>query len=254
MNKVVPMTPVTRTGQMASLIANGPGRPQPLRFRPHRSRARRCRAIEPLLAPDRFTSLWATNRDSKVEVIDFLAGAHKTARRTIYAWLAAWKQGGLPALVPKDRADKGIPKSFNTAALEFILACAFPKHGAYGKLTVRDIFRAYADERLWRAARIGTELTDDFDRQKYRRYMTTDGCLTAAAALPEASYSTFKNWFNRIPEIAKVMAREGDEAFHNSQEIISFRDLTAVKPLDYLVMDHRRLDFFCLISRRQIWK
>jgi transposase len=253
MDKVVPMTPRASGAQMA-LSLNVPVGPN-LSDSDRIEAERRYRAIEPLIARDRFLSVWAQHHDSKVEVIDFLAKAHKTARRTIYGWLTSWKQGGLPALVPKDRSDKGIPKALNTAALEFILACAFPKHGAYGKLTVRDIFRAYADERAWRAKHIGIQLTTDFDRAKYRRYMTTDGYLTDAAQLPEASYSTFKNWFNRIPEIAKVMARDGDEAFHNSQEIISFREISAVQPLEYIVMDHRRLDIFCLIrDGKQGWK
>jgi hypothetical protein len=36
------------------------------------------------------------------------------------------------------------------------------------------------------------------------------------------------------------------EAYANTQEIFSFRDLTALKPLQYVVMDHRQLDLFCI--------
>lgn len=120
-------------------------------------------------------------------------------------------------------------------------------------MTVRDIYRAYLDEREWRAKHAG-QIMCDGERGKYARYLTEDGRLSPSAQLPEASYSSFRNWFDRIPEIAKVMAREGDEAFHNTQEILSFRDLCAVKPLDYVVMDHRRLDFFCLVSEKGGWK
>lgn len=253
MNKVVQLTPAASPGQLAlSLtVPTGPNLSDEDRI----AVEARYRVIEPLIARERFLSIWAQNHNSKLEVIDWLAKQHKTARRTIYNWLTSWKQGGLPALIPKDRADKGIPKALNTAALEFILACAFPKHGAYGKLTVRDIYRAYADERIWRAERAATPLTDSFDLQKYRRYLDSKGYLAPSAQLPAASYSTFKNWFNRIPEIAKVMARDGDEAFHSTQEILSFREISAVQPLEYVVMDHRVLDFFCLIrDGNKSWK
>ena len=213
---------------------------------------RRYNAIEPLLKPEKFPEIWAANRNRNVDVAAWSAKHSKTTTRNIYRWWAAFKEGGLPALVRKGRADKAIPKVLNLAALEFLLAAALPKHGAYGKLSVRDIFRAYEEERQWRKKQAGLKLCDT-DRAKYARYTTTEGHLTAGAQLPKASYSTFVNWFGRIPQVAKVMARDGDEAFHNTQEIISFRDLTAVQPLDYVVMDHRRLDIFCLIPNRSGW-
>ena len=250
-NNVIPMTPAGAPGQLAlSLtVPVGPNLSEEDRIEVEK----RYRVIEPLIKPDQFVAIWAQHKNSRVAVIDWLAKQHKTKRRTLYTWLAAWRQGGLPALIPKDRSDKGKPKMFNPAALDFILAAAFPKHGAYGKLTVRDIFRAYGEERAWRAANIGKPL-DDCSVQRYARYVTSDGCLAPSAQLPEASYGTFRNWFDRIPEIAKTMAREGDEAFHNTQEILSFRSFTDVKPLDYVVMDHRRLDLFCLIPERGGWK
>ncbi|HWE50505.1 MAG TPA: hypothetical protein VG273_11970 [Bryobacteraceae bacterium] len=242
-NKVVAMSPKAAPGQLAlSLtVPTGPNLSPEDRIEVDK----RYRVIEPLLKPEGFVSIWAQNKNSRVKVIDWLAKQHKTKRRTVYNWLTAWKQGGLPALVPKDRSDKGKPKALNPAALDFLVAAAFPKHGAYGKLTVRDIYRAYGEERDWRAKH-QTKPLGDMERSKYARYITTDGYLAPSAQLPEASYGTFRNWFERIPEIARVMAREGDEAF-NTQEIISFRDLSSVKPLDYLVMDHRRLDIFCLV-------
>lgn len=253
MDKVVPLTTASAPGQMAlSLtVPTGPNLSDADRIEVEK----RYRIIEPLIARDRFASIWATHNNSKLDVLDWLARQHKVGRRTIYTWLADWKSSGITGLIPRDRKDKGTAKVLNTAALEFILACAYPKHGAYGKLTVRDIFRAYADERRWRAENIATKFEDNFNRQKYQRYLTADGHFVPSAQLPVASYSTFKNWFNRIPEITKVMARDGEEAFHNTQEILSFRDLGAVEPLDYLVMDHRRLDFFCLIRDGRLgWK
>ncbi len=254
MNKVVSMTPASGPpGQLALSLQQPIG---PNLSEGDRAEAeRRYRIIEPIICRDRFVALWATYQNSKALLIDSLAAQHKVGRRTIYTWLTNWKDGGLLALIPKDRSDKGQPKVLNTAALEFIEACAYPKHGAYGKLTIRDIFRAYADERAWRAKNANTQLTSDFDRLKYRRYLTAEGYLKPTAQLPAASYKTFVNWFNRLPTITRVMARDGEEAFHNSQEIISFRNLTAVDPMEYVVMDHRRLDFFCLVrDAKKGWK
>src|SRR6185312_6975981 len=135
--------------------------------------------------------------------------------------------------------------------LDFLVAASLPYPGRYGKLTFSDIYRAYGEEREWRAKYVGKKL-GDFERSKYARYCTTDGYLAPSAQLPAASLSTFKNWYARVPEIVKVMGREGDEAFHNTQEIISFRNLADIQPLDYVVMDHRRLDFFCLVPDRTV--
>ena len=54
--------------------------------------------------------------------------------------------------------------------------------------------------------------------------------------------------------MVRTLARDGNEAYRNTQEIISHRDIAAVAPMDYVVMDHRRLDIFCLIRERGGWK
>ena len=213
---------------------------------------RRYEIIEPLITPDRFIGLWAQCGGLKMRMVDLLAGQHQVAQRTIYHWLQAWKASGVQGLVTRDRSDKGRPKTLNGAALDFLLAAALPKKGGYGSLTVGEIYRAYGEERAWRAAHAGKAL-GEFEVQKYGRYLDKSNRLSAAALLPEASYETMRTWFQRIPEVVRVMAREGVEAFSNTQEIISFRDLGSVQPLDYVVMDHRRLDLFCLIPVRGGW-
>jgi hypothetical protein len=89
---------------------------------------------------------------------------------------------------------------------------------------------------------------------KYERYIDEDGRLRAEAMLPEVSYETFRTWLGRIPEVARVMAREGLEAFRNKEEILSFREISATDPLDYVIMDHRVLDIFCMIPTRGGWR
>jgi hypothetical protein len=214
---------------------------------------RRYQVIEPLIARENYAAVWQAHGNRKGDLVAWLAGQHKTAARTIYHWTRAFKTGGLPALVNRTRADKGRPRSFNSAALDFILAAALPRQGAYGTLSVKEIFRAYEEERVWRAAHAKSRL-GEFELRKYARYLDGRGKLTLEAQLPVAAYETFRAWFCKIPDVVRVMAREGDEAFHNSQEIISFRDLAEIKPLDYVVMDHRRLDLFCLARDGQKWK
>jgi hypothetical protein len=214
---------------------------------------RRYQVIEPLVSPDKCQALWLAHGNRKGALVEWLAKQHATAPRTIYHWLNAWKKGGLPALVTRDRCDKGRPRSFNDAALEFIVKAALPQPGVYGSFSVREIFRAYAEERAWRAAHAQKRL-GEFEMRKYVRYLDDSGRLSESAQLPEASYETFRSWFAKIPDVVKIMAREGDEAFHN-QEIISFRALAEIQPLQYVVMDHRRLDLFCLVrGRGEAWR
>ena len=213
---------------------------------------RRFEIIEPLITPAKFGGLWHECDGYRTAVVELLARQHRVAERTLYHWLQAWKASGVQGLVTKDRSDKGRPRALNGAALDFLLAAALPVKGGYGSLTVGEIFRAYGEERAWRAAHAGMPL-GEFEVRKYARYLDERNRLSAAALLPAASYETMRTWFQRIPEVVRVMAREGVEAFSNTQEIISFRDLGSVQPLDYVVMDHRRLDLFCLIPVRGGW-
>ncbi len=141
----------------------------------------------------------------------------------------------------------------NDAALDFLLSQSLPKHKCYGELTVSEIFRSYEEERNWRASHAGKKL-NDIDADRYARFLTPEGCLGQHAQLPKASYRTFIRWYLRIPEVARVMARKGNEAFANTQEIISWRDLGALQPMDFLVMDHRMLDIAALVPARGSWR
>ena len=186
---------------------------------------RRYRIIEPLVESARFAELWAQAAGMRLALIKYLTRQHQIGQTTIYRWLKAFKARGLPGLVTRDRADKGRPRVMTPAALDWLLAAALPKPGVYGELSAKEIYRAYQEERAWRATRPDK----------------------TGPTLPQVSYRTLCEWAGRIPEVVRVMAREGEEAFAATQEIISFRDLSAIQPLDYVVMDHRRLDFFCMV-------
>ena len=184
------------------------------------------------------------------ELLPYLAKLHAVKVRTIYRWLDAWKAGGLPALVRKDRADKGMPKLLSAAARDLLIALAMPQRGAYGALRVAEMWRVYCEELTWRAAHVGRRL-GDFDRGKYAGYVDTAGMLAPEAQLPQISYETFRVWFNRIPAMVRDLARSGNETYRNRHDILSHRNIAATMPMDYVVMDHRRLDVFCLIKNRQ---
>jgi transposase InsO family protein len=208
--------------------------------------------IEPFVSPERYPDLHR-RFPKKTDLQKHVASENATTPRQIRRLLERWGKKGIAGLTRAIRADKGIATSLNKAAQDFILAGALPKGGVYGNLSVRDIYRAYEDERLWRLASATRQLTI-VEAQRYRRYVGSKGYLLPEAQLPEASYPSFRRWFNRIPEVVRTLARKGDEAFHNTQEIISFRDLAALKPMEYLVMDHRVLDIFCLVRERKGWK
>ncbi len=204
---------------------------------------RRHDVIKPLIDAGKYPALHSQYL-TKGALISHLSETHQVKPRTIYNWLEAWERSGFPGLVPRDRSDKGHSRALNRAAMEFLLAAAMPRRGAYGALTVQEIFRAYEEERIWRAAHAGKRM-GQFELAKYARYIQ-DGCLRPEAQFPKVSYQTLLRAFDAIPEVARTMSRS-EEAFHNTQEIISFRALAEIRPMQFCVMDHRVLDIFCLV-------
>jgi len=251
-DKVVELIPTPATPGQLALALTVPQGPN-LTVEDRAQAEARYAVIEPLIAPERAQQWWLLAQGRKTDLIDLLAKEHKTAPRSIHRWLHAFRTGGLPALVTKDRSDKGQPRVLTPAALDFLVKAAFPHKGAYGRLTIAEIYRAYNEERIWRAAHVAHRM-GDFEQHKYARYLDDQARLSSSVLLPAACYKTFCNWFDRIPDVAKVLARDGLEAFSNTQEVISWRNLVNVQPLDYVVMDHRRLDLFCLIPERAGWK
>jgi len=214
---------------------------------------RRFRIIEPLLFPDKFQDLLRECNGRKLAVGARLAVEHGCKARTIRNWVKKYTRYGMMGLVEKDRADKGTFPSLNRAAREEITALAIPKRGVFGALRVSEIYRAYNDEREWRNERIGQALSKE-DAAKYARYLDAGGKLAEKARLPEVSCMTLRRFIERtIPEPVRTLARDGEEAYRNTQEIISHRDLKAIEILEYCVMDHRVLDAFVRVPVRGGW-
>ncbi|MGA2328126.1 MAG: helix-turn-helix domain-containing protein [Bryobacteraceae bacterium] len=213
----------------------------------------RYAVIEPLLFPERFEKLWSDAGGRKGSMVGALCKQHQVSRTTLYLWLDSWHQNGLAGLARKSRRDAGQPRSLNPAALDFLIAAALPCKGIYGRLSVKEIYRAYQEEREWRKCHAGY-IVAEFEQSKYARYLDAAGRLSQDALLPESSYETFRNWHDRIPEVLRIYAQEGVESYANTQEILSWRAIAEIKPLDFLVMDHRMLDLLCMIPIRGGWR
>src|SRR5208337_5083936 len=92
---------------------------------------RRFCVIEPLVFPDRFPELWQECRGRRGAVEQHLSVQHGRPPRTIRDWAKKFKEHGIPGLVTRDRADKGIRRKSNRAARELIQALAIPKRGVF---------------------------------------------------------------------------------------------------------------------------
>jgi hypothetical protein len=190
---------------------------------------RRYAIIEPLVAPERHQALWRQFA-GKGALVAFLAAQHKTPARTLYRWIQQWQERNLAGLANRDRNDKGRARVLTPAAQHYIAAAllpapADPRNGkpGRGEMTVREVYRCYEEERAWRA-----------------------GHPDSAEPLPQASYETFRLWAAKIPAVIKDVAARGDQDYFNRQALVTQRDLAALDPLEYIVMDHRLADFFCM--------
>jgi putative transposase len=185
-------------------------------------------------------------------VVEALSREHARPARTIRHWFAQYTRHGMLGLVNRDRADKGTFKLLNEAARKWIVAQFTPKRGSYGALSTNETYRAYEEERVWRDAHIGSPIPSKAD--EYAAYLDEDHRLSEKCRLPVISLRTLRRFVDSIPEAARTLARDGEEAYRNTQEIISHRDIAAVDPLQFLVMDHRVLDIFSLIPERGGWR
>lgn len=213
---------------------------------------KRLGIIEALVFPERFQEIWKKCGGRKLAVVNYLSAEHGCKARTLRHWATRYGRYGVQGLVNKDRADKGSHRKVNRAAHDLIVALTIPKSGVFGTLTVNEIWRQYVDERTWREEHIGQVLSQAAAK-KYTTYVE-DGRLSEKARLPGMSCKTLRACVGDIPEAVRTMARDGQEAYQNTQEILSHRALSEIEPLEYLVMDHRILDVFCRVPVRGGWK
>ena len=207
--------------------------------------------IEPLVSPERYPDLYARFPNRK-DLIHHIASVNNTSESTIYRGLKKWNAGGITALTRRVRADKDNARALNSAGIAFIVAAAIPKPGIYGELSTMEVWRAYEEERQWREAHKGKPLSQA-QRSQYAGIIDVNGVLLPSAQFLPVSYATVCRLLGRLPELVKIMGRSGQEAYRNS-ELLSYRDYESIQPMDYVVMDHRVLDLFCLVPERNGWK
>ncbi|HEY9142115.1 MAG TPA: Mu transposase C-terminal domain-containing protein [Bryobacteraceae bacterium] len=207
--------------------------------------------IEPIINPERYADLHRQYPQRRA-LVEHLAESHHKSARTVYRLLDCYQKKGITGLIRRLRSDKGQPKALNTASVNFIIAAVLPKAGSYGELSIADVFRLHEEERRWREQRASKPLSQA-ERVLYAGYVDAEGRLLPSAQLSKAAYSTFWRQAAKIPELVKLMARRGQDAYRNA-ELISFRDYESIQPLDYVVMDHRMLDTFSLVRDGDRWK
>jgi len=188
-------------------------------------------------------------KPASLESIRLVAAEAGVSVRTVQRALSTWRTRGIAGLSRRIRADRGESRVLNEAAREFLLSASLPSPGSYGEFAISDVYRLYEEERRFRAAH-ETKPLCPAQRARYARYIGADGCFTSAAQLPTASYRSFCREVAKIPEPVRKMASRGDDAYRNS-ELVSHRDIASVAPLDYVVMDHRVLDIFCIVESRR---
>jgi biotin operon repressor len=172
--------------------------------------------------------------------------------RTVRRRIQRFQEIGIAALSRRTRVDKGSSRALSPAGRDFVVSAFLPKQHSYGALSAMDVYRGYEGEAAWREAHIGCLLSSE-NRLKYARYVDIDGRLLESARMSSATYRTFCNFVSKIPQLVKTLGRQGDEAFHN-QNLISFRDLRSIQPLEFVVCDHRVLDIFALCPERGGWR
>ncbi len=223
---------------------------------------RRIQAIHPFIDPKRYADLWAHCGGRKTAVAQWLAEANGVSVRTIHDWTARWTgakhpgREGSAAMLDAPRADRGRPRKFNQAAIELMAKILVPQEGegGYGELNLAEAFRIYQEERRFREAAAG-RVVENGAGGRLANYIDSAGRLKDEARLPEASYSTFRRWVERLPEPVLTLARAGVENFSNREVPYSYRDIGKLAPLDFVVMDHRQLDIFCLLrDKRGGWR
>jgi len=138
---------------------------------------------------------------------EYLAHAHKLSQRTIWRMYKGFRKAGLPGLARRIREDKGQSRFF----------AKYPKaatHAAYVYVTQRQSMQA-AFEAIHR-----------------------DRTLLGIEPEELPTYGTVRSFLNALPEPAKVLAREGAQAYRERMSPYLSRDYSATASNEIWVSDH----------------
>ncbi|MGH9579635.1 MAG: hypothetical protein ACRD2R_01470 [Terriglobales bacterium] len=138
----------------------------------------------------------------------YLAAQHQISRGTLFRWLKRYKtQGGFAALANRGREDRGSSRLFREhAPARALLETKYLKERLSMKLAHQAL------EREWRRL--------------------------DAKGQPAPSYTTVRNYLNRLPQPLAVLARDGDEEFTARCQPYLLTDFRKLKVNEIWVSDH----------------
>lgn len=161
--------------------------------------------------------------ESRAEVskqMDALAIEASETSRTLYRWVDQWKRDGMPGLLPKWGKKRGTFTALSTAIQEVIKY----EYLSPSRPSVTTVYRR-----------------------------VTEYC--AQLALPAPCVNTVNKFIKSLPLPARVMAREGHEAWRKECEPKCHRSWDDYKVGEMYVGDHRLMDVFVRWGNlvRRLW-
>ncbi len=234
----------------------------------------RYRVIEPLLS-GAWQALLGAERDgiviqSREDFIAMLAGTEWVkpngqketfARGSIFRLIKRFKSGGLAALARADRSDRG-RQDLTVPEADFLRAayCSGGSAAQPALRSVREVMRIYEDERQKRELLHSQGVLSDYIHgrgdfaeisQAFRQILDDAGNEQAPDyyLFRPRSYNTIHRFCAAIPEPLKVLARAGEKRYRAVCEPVIHRDYAGLRPMQYVVFDHRRCDLFVILRK-----
>ncbi len=219
----IEVCPAAPSQESAPLFAAAPAPDRPgqrisLSPQAERQAAERLDAIQPLLHFDRAKYSALRLRDGQaVTTANLMAsyiaetrevGRKKVSRTTLWAWVKAYRTGGLPALARKPRKDKGTSSFFTRYPAAAMLAMA-ERHKPHATFA-----RAY----------------DAIIRDQQLLQIPAD-------ELP--SYETVRNFLESLPQPPAILARQGLRRYNETCAPHVARAYTDISANAFWVADHQ---------------
>ena len=171
----------------------------------------------------------------------------------IYKILRRFREGGMAALANDERSDKGTTKL--TLPMQDMVIAAYCSGGSAKypeKRSVAQVCRMVAQERELRALRHAQgQLLDDLAARGFKPYTDAQGNPAPSEfyLFPPISDGSIARFLRGIPKAMQVFSREGEDRYKAKCEPYILRDYESLRPMQYVVFDHRRCDIFVLYKK-----
>jgi transposase InsO family protein len=161
---------------------------------------------------------------------------------------------GLVALADAPRADKGVPKKVNEASRLLIESLELSGDESSLRSNYEDGYNLERDT-LWRKHKWGDPLTEEeAERLKPEWYDEETFLLKPEGVPAEISFETYRTVARGIHPGKRLLARGERTRYENTQVPFSRRSYQRILLMDYVQMDHRQLDIFCLFWDGRKWE